>query len=174
MARKWEIRTWRHQRSNFTFSLNLKCSKMPASLNRLKSAYDFHLFWNIGLQNLVWKFWRIRWDCLILLAPQPGLPWSYLARPGQSNIRQFRWFLKMYWNSKELDGTDQYLVGSIWQSRPDRENLINFENVTRLSDILLVCLIRLTRLIRFTLGLATLGIEKSGPWSSRVRNHQLR
>ena len=32
----------------------------------------------------------------------------------------------MYWNSKELDGTDQYLVGSIWQSRPDRENFNNF------------------------------------------------
>ena len=126
MARKWEIRTWSHQRSNFTFSLNLKCSKMPASLDRLKNAYDFHLFWNIRLQNLVWKFWRIRWDCLILLAPQPGLPWSYLARPGQSNIRQFRWFVLMYWNSKELDGTDQYLVGSIWQSRPDRENFNNF------------------------------------------------
>ena len=63
---------------------------------------------------------------LIRLAPQPGLPWSYLARPGQSNIRQFRWFVLMYWNSKELDGTDQYLVGSIWQSRPDRENFNKF------------------------------------------------
>ena len=113
----------------------------------------------------------------------------------------------MYWNSKELDGTDQYLVGSIWQSRPDRENFNKFwkcneavwyfaglpypaypaypvycglsharnreiwslkfqeSEITNLDKL---C----TR--KLYIPAATFRIQRSGPWSLRVRNDKFR